>query len=88
MIADGTKKRVDESSPNGAINYELELAAAAISRGDLNEGRTVLKRVLNRAPNNAAAWYWMGYCEENNQAKQECYERVKERAERPSLPYR
>ncbi len=63
----------------------LELATAAITRGDVGEGKAALQQILEREPNNAAAWYWMGFCQQDVQARDACFQRVRQRSKRPGF---
>ncbi len=81
MIANGRKiNRHVAGLPTAAA---LKLAMAAIDRGDYPEGRAALEQILEREPNNAAAWFWMGYCEDDVRARDACFDRVRDRAKRP-----
>ena len=60
------------------IEDALELAVAAVNRGQLDVGKAALSWVLRKDPNNTSAWLWMACCLPDDHAKQECYRRVTE----------
>ena len=60
----------------GTIKEALNIAIAAVNRGDFLRGREALSWVLQQDPNNAVAWLWMACCSPDDAARQECYRRV------------
>lgn len=61
---------------NPAIKETLDDAASAIKRGDIETGKTGLRWVFEREPDNVLAWLWMSRCTENADEKLECFNRV------------
>lgn len=54
----------------------LDLAAAAIKRGDIPLGRARLDWVVQRDPDNALAWLWMTRCTDARDEQIKCFYRV------------
>ncbi len=63
-------------SGGASIDQALEYAMGAIGRGDLKRGKAALSWVLQREPENAAAWFWMACCVDDEESKEECYKRA------------
>ncbi len=66
----------NDRSPAGTTDEALEIARAAIHRGELERGRQALSWVLKQEPRNSAAWFWMACCVTDEGAKADCYRRA------------
>ncbi|MCS7234158.1 MAG: tetratricopeptide repeat protein [Synergistetes bacterium] len=61
------------------LEQELERGKALYEAGDYEEGIIFLKKLTERYPNSADAWFWLGMCYERLgyfDAAQECYKRT------------
>jgi hypothetical protein len=58
------------------IKQALDLAAAAVKRGEVALGRKRLEWVLEREPDNALAWLWMTKCVDSREEQIDCFCRV------------
>lgn len=70
------------ASPGSAqisLEKEIEKGKELYERGDYEEGVIYLKKLTERYPESADAWFWLGMCYERLgyfDAAQECYKRV------------
>jgi len=60
------------------IKENLDLAAEAIKRGDIESGKVRLALVLQREPNNVLAWLWMSRCFQDRENKIRCLRKILE----------
>ncbi|KUK14601.1 MAG: Anaphase-promoting complex, cyclosome, subunit 3 [bacterium] len=61
------------------LEQEVEKGKSLYEAGDYEEGVMFLKKLVERYPNSADAWFWLGMCYERLgyfEAAQECYKRV------------
>jgi hypothetical protein len=67
-----------EEFEDGVPNLEQAFLFAldAIDRGDLQLGYAALGWVLQREPDNSAAWLWMACTVPEEERKRECYMRA------------
>ncbi len=66
-------------SESRTLDQALEFAVGAIAEGDPGRGRAALTWVLERDPENTAAWIWMACCVSDEDSRQECYRRASSR---------
>ena len=67
-----------------SVQDALERATAAIQSGQFDSAREALEKVLEREPNNAAAMFWLGFCEQDQESREAYFDKVKDRSVRPA----
>ena len=67
-----------------SLQEALERASAAIQSGQFDTARQALEKVLDREPNNAAAMFWLGFCEQDQESREAYFDKVKDRSVRPA----
>jgi tetratricopeptide (TPR) repeat protein len=58
------------------LNQWLKQAIARVNAGDLNQGRALLEKVLERDPGNDRAWLWLSGCVEDSRQRLICLQQA------------